>query len=217
MKVSNTSTVLYFGISGSGMSTTTHQIFIDTDNNSSTGFQDTRFTSSGANYMIENSNLYQSTGTGWAWTGVTATIVSSKNATATELSINRSALGTLASTIRVAFLDLNASYVLQSQLPATGNAYASYTLGSGRFATEEMSSDMELVAYPNPVSSRYLNVESSEEIGELTMFNLNGVIVHRDDKSSNKKVVDTEGMVKGMYFLKARMVRGVRIVKVIVE
>ncbi len=77
-------------------------------------------------------------------------------------SINRSALGTLASTIRVAFLDLNASYVLQSQLPVTGNAYASYTLGTvGRMATEEISSDIDLIAYPNPVSSRYLNVESS--------------------------------------------------------
>lgn len=217
MKVSNNATLLYFAISGSGLSTTTHQIFIDTDNNAATGFQDTRFTSSGANYMIENGNLYQSTGTGWAWTGVTATIQSSKNASATELSINRSALGTLASTIRVAFLDLNSGYVLQSKLPSTGG-YASYTIGTGgRVATEGTVSDVDLIAYPNPVSDRYLNVESSEEILELTMLNLSGVVVHHDDKPSYKKTVDTHGMVKGMYLLKARVSRGVRVIKVVRE
>ncbi len=53
-----------------------------------------------------------------------------------------------------------------------------------------------------------------EEISELTMMNLSGVIVHRDHKPSNKKLIDTQGMVKGMYFLKARVPRGVRVVKV---
>jgi hypothetical protein len=217
MKISNTSTLLYFGIAGSAMNTN-YQFFIDTDNNAATGFQDTRFTSSGANYMIENGNLFQSTGTGWSWTGVTATIVVSKNASVTELSINRSALGTLASTIRAGYLDLNASFVLQSKLPSTGG-YAAYTLGTGaRVATGEESTSAQLKAYPNPVSSRYLNVESSEEIQRLSMVSLDGIEVHTDNQPSLKKVIDTNGMAKGMYVLKAVMLKGeVSVIKVMIE
>jgi hypothetical protein len=222
IKVSSTATNLYFGIAGSGMSTTHYEIFIDTDNNAATGFQDTRFTSSGANYMIENGALYQSTGTGWSWTGVTATIVVSKNASVTEISINRSALGTLASTIRVAYFDLNTSFVMQSKLPATGG-YAPFVLGSARLASNadelqiinEEASDSFMV-YPNPASGQYLAVESDEIIKELSVHAVNGMRIHFDAVSDKKKTIETSEWSKGVYILKAVTVPGrIRIVKVI--
>ncbi len=95
MKVFDDATKVYFGVSGSALNVN-HQIFIDADNNSATGYQDTRFTTSGANFMIENGSLYQSTGTGWAWTLVaagTANVVVSKNASAVELKFRQSRIG----------------------------------------------------------------------------------------------------------------------------
>ncbi|WP_194892991.1 spherulation-specific family 4 protein [Catenulispora pinisilvae] len=49
-----------------------HHVFIDTDNNQSTGFQLPAPSTSalGADYMIENNTLYQSLSSGWSWTPV---------------------------------------------------------------------------------------------------------------------------------------------------
>jgi endo-alpha-1,4-polygalactosaminidase (GH114 family) len=208
LKVYNNSTTLYFGVSGSGMSTTHHQIFIDKDNNAATGFQDTRFTSSGADYMIENGGLFQSTGTGWAWSGVTATIQQSKNASATELSINRSALVSMGSTIRVAYLDLNSSFVLQSQLPASG-AYASYTIGTGgRQSTHVISLDEDgmseewISAYPNPVTKKQLTVRSEKTLREMRIIHSNGTEVFSKSLPEKEELIDTQNWASGLYMIK---------------
>lgn len=216
----STSSTLYIGVTGSGMSTTHYQVYIDSDNNSATGFQDTRFTSSGANYMIENGSLFQSTGTGWSWTGVAATIVASKNSTGFELSINRSAL-TLSSTIRLAFLDLNSGFALQSKLPATGG-YVNFTLGSGARvapAVEEeivLEETTELSTFPNPLVGDYLTIRSIEEIAELVAISVNGVKLYEDNKLSKEKSVDCKSWPKGMILLRAKTISGkVRSAKVI--
>lgn len=126
LKVFDDSEKLYFGISGSGMSSVNYQLFIDTDNNSSTGYQDARFTSSGAEYLLENGSLFVSTGSGWSWSGVSATVQQSKNSAVTEVSISKSDFSSLASTIRVAYGDI-VSWEFASKLPASGG-YASYAL-----------------------------------------------------------------------------------------
>ncbi|MBS4198200.1 DUF4832 domain-containing protein [Bacillus sp. FJAT-49732] len=42
-------------------------IFIDSDNNFETGYQGWEFKRTGADYLIQNGRLYESTGSGWAW------------------------------------------------------------------------------------------------------------------------------------------------------
>jgi hypothetical protein len=53
--------------------TTKNQIFINTDNNTTTGFNTPYWSSSGADYLLENGSLYRYSGTGgsnWGWTRV---------------------------------------------------------------------------------------------------------------------------------------------------
>lgn len=127
LKVTNNTTSLFFGIAGSGMDNTQYQIFLNTDNNTSTGYQDAAYSNSGADYLIENGALYRYTGSGgWSWTGVTATVSVNKSQSVTELSINRSAFTSLNSTIGISYKDMS-SWVTVSKLPASGG-YASYTL-----------------------------------------------------------------------------------------
>jgi hypothetical protein len=224
MKLYDNLTKVYFGISGSGLGTN-YQIFIDTDNNASTGFQDTRFTSSGANYMIENGSLFQSTSTGWAWTPIaagTSGIVASKNASVTELSVNKSALGTISTTIRAAYLDENASFVVQSKLPATGG-YAPYVMrNAARIKTgdelEIVSEETaeEFMVYPNPASGQFLIVKSNEVIKDLSVQTLSSVQIYSDVIPGQEKMIETAEWAKGVYILRAVTLGGkVRIVKVI--
>lgn len=127
LKVTNNTTSFFFGIAGSGMDNTQYQIFLNTDNNTATGYQDAAFTNSGADYLIENGLLYRYTGSGgWSWTAVTATVSVNKSQTVTELSINRSAFTSLSSTIGVSYKDMS-NWVTQSKLPASG-AYAAFVL-----------------------------------------------------------------------------------------
>lgn len=127
LKVTNNAQLLFFGVAGSGMDNTQYQIYIDSDNNAGTGYQDSQYGSSGADYLIENGLLYRYTGTGgWSWTAVTATVNASKSATVTELSINRSAFTALGPTIKVAYKDMT-NWVTQSKLPSSGS-YAAYSL-----------------------------------------------------------------------------------------
>lgn len=127
LKVTNNTTSLFFGIAGSGMDNTQYQIFLNTDNNTATGYQDAAFTNSGADYLIENGLLYRYTGSGgWSWTAVTATVSVNKSQTVTELSINRAAFTSINSTIGVSYKDMS-NWVTQSKLPASG-AYAAFVL-----------------------------------------------------------------------------------------
>ena len=127
LKVTNNAQSLFFGVSGSGMDNSQYQIFIDTDNNAGTGYQDSQYGSSGAEYLIENGLLYRYNGAGgWSWTAVSATINANKSGTVTELVINRSAFTSLGSTINVSYKDMT-NWVTQSKLPVSGS-YAVYTL-----------------------------------------------------------------------------------------
>lgn len=42
-------------------------LFIDSDNNPETGYQGWEYKRTGADYLVQNGNLYKSTNTGWAW------------------------------------------------------------------------------------------------------------------------------------------------------
>lgn len=130
LKVANDVQTLYFAVSGNGMDSVQYQIFLNTDNDASTGYKDsTIYNSSGADYLIENGLLYKYTSNGgWSWMAVNATTQVSKNSNVTELSINRSSFAFLASTITLAYKDM-INYVTQSKLPSN-EAYAKYNIAS---------------------------------------------------------------------------------------
>ena len=129
LQAANDSSKLYFLVQGSGMGTN-FDLFIDTDNNSATGYSDSRWTGDGFDYMIENSTLYKANGNGtsWSWTSQgTTSVVKSSSATVVEVSISRSAFTSLSQTIKIGFKDINSSWARRSNLPASG-APASYTI-----------------------------------------------------------------------------------------
>lgn len=127
LKVANNNQSLFFSVTGNGMDNTQYQIFINTDNNTSTGYQDNQYSASGADYLIENGLLYKYNGTGgWSWTAVSATINASKSSTITELGINSSAFTSLNTNITVCYKDMT-NWVTQSKLPS-GGGYAEYVL-----------------------------------------------------------------------------------------
>lgn len=154
MKVYDDGTYLYFGISGSALGPN-YQVLINTDNNTSTGFQHSSFTSSGADYYIENGNvgIYTGTGTSWSWNNV-GTAIASKNSTVCELRVAKSLLGSLGNQITLGYADINSSWAVVSKL-----GFSAYSLqNGGRLLSPDAeisigeSLDQEVNIYPNPYS-----------------------------------------------------------------
>jgi uncharacterized protein YjdB len=213
LKTYANASTLYFGVAGSGMSATDYQFFINADNNTATGYQDASFTSSGADYMIENGALYRSTGTGWNWTGATATIQVSKNSSVTELGVNRSAFTSpsLASTIKVAYKDI-VNWNTVSKLPSSGG-YTTYVFPGGRLDVSdngsEESNDMNTL-YPNPSNgnSVQLNFTVTEKAAvKLRTFDIHGrEVITMDlgvkDKGIYTHDIQTSSFTKGMYVIR---------------
>ena len=83
-----------------------HHVFIDSDDNQSTGFQlpSPSSTPLGADYMIENNILYRSLSHGWSWTPVSGVSPNmTHNGNVYSWSIPLSALGSSATTQRAVF------------------------------------------------------------------------------------------------------------------
>ncbi len=127
IKVTNDANYLYFCVQGENLGAY-YELFLDTDNNSSTGYVEGTWNSTGIDYMIENGTLYKSTGRSWAWSSLgTSNVFTSKNASVCELRIARSALTGLNSTIKIGFKDITSGWALACRLPATGTL-PTYTL-----------------------------------------------------------------------------------------
>jgi hypothetical protein len=116
--------------------------------------------------------------------------------------------------IRVGYLDLNSSFVLQSKLPATGG-YASYTIGTGaRQATadeivlEGESGEEWLSTYPNPITKRYFTIRSEKMLKQLSIVHADGVEVFSTSAPQQEDVIDTQGWSKGLYVVKAITANG---------
>lgn len=128
LKVYDDGTYLYFGVSGSGFGTH-YQIMLNTDNNTSTGFNHSLFTGNqGIDYHIEDGNLKRYTGTTNWWDDAiigTATQYMS-GTTVREVRIAKSLFTSLNSTIQVGFVDINSGWTAVSKL-----GFASFAVQSG--------------------------------------------------------------------------------------
>jgi uncharacterized protein YjdB len=235
LKVHANASTLYFGVAGSGMSATDYQIFINADNNTTTGYQDAGYTSSGADYMIENGNFYKSTAsnTGWNWTPATATLTFSKTSSVTELSVNRSAFSSpaLSTTIKVAYKDM-VNWATVSKLPSSGT-YATYTLpgGSGgarhgeaiEIVNETSGDDNSFSVYPNPNngSSVVVNfVVPHRSDVNLSIKDIHGreAVVKRlgiKERGSYSERIDTSSLSNGMYILNVMVGQKVKSIKLL--
>ncbi|NQX71365.1 DUF4832 domain-containing protein [Paenibacillus alba] len=98
-------------------------LFINSDNDPATGHQGWQYVHTGADYLIQNGNVYKSTGPGWVWAaaGAAETVISSTYAAAghsiMEAAIDMSSWNDVSSTVRVA-LGVGDSYAPQAQTAA---------------------------------------------------------------------------------------------------
>lgn len=122
MKAANDKDYLYLLIEGSMLNVKT-QIYVNTDNNNASGYKPSKWSSGGADYLIENGTLYQYTGSGsnWSWKKLAAlkSIAGyALNETLAEVAIPLKDLGiTDKNTIGIGVM-LNDSAA--TQLPASG-------------------------------------------------------------------------------------------------
>lgn len=78
---------LYIMVKGTGMNVSS-DFYINSDNNTSTGYRSPNWSASGADYLIENNQLYRYSGTGynWSWSNIgTASVI--KNDVMVEVSV----------------------------------------------------------------------------------------------------------------------------------
>ncbi|MEU8224127.1 DUF4832 domain-containing protein [Kribbella sp. NPDC048915] len=98
------------------------RVYVDTDRNPSTGYAQA---GTGADYLLENGNLYRHTGTGWSWTLVRAVSFGNSGGVA-QWTVERSDLGETAT-------PNDADLIFQTEAPLETSAKYThtYTGGSG--------------------------------------------------------------------------------------
>jgi len=95
--------------------------------------------------------------------------------------------------------------------------YLDITYGSEASLSMEAISDQELSMYPNPVKES-LDVTSKTEIKSIAIYNVNGVLVLKQNNIKSKKtILDVSPLFQGMYLIKITSIFGVQTVKKIVK
>ncbi|MFC7244118.1 fibronectin type III domain-containing protein [Catellatospora aurea] len=128
VSVANNATNLYLLTRGTGLNVF-GQFFLNTDNNTGTGYNATGWSNpSGADYMLENGNLYRHAGGGWAWTSLGA-VTFVRNDTVVEAAIPLSTLGlSPGAQLRSGYLKNNST---TDRLPAASGTFPVVTLLNG--------------------------------------------------------------------------------------
>ncbi len=122
LKVTSDEDYIYLCAQGSNLGPN-GQFFINSDNNSATGYVNGIWTNSGCDYLIESGYLYShpANSNDWSWTNLGSTGVTvSSNSTIYEVKIKKTSMTNLGGTIRVGFQDLNSSWGFVSSLPVSG-------------------------------------------------------------------------------------------------
>jgi hypothetical protein len=122
LKIKETTDKFYFLAEGNNIGVN-YDLFLNTDNNASTGYKFWNFSNGGIDFMIETGGeLYQSLDGGWPSTYVgSAGINAFNNSNVIEIEVPKSSLGSLSDTITMGIIDMNETWDRQSQLPESGN------------------------------------------------------------------------------------------------
>ncbi|WP_421876726.1 Ig-like domain-containing protein [Marinoscillum sp.] len=174
LKAYDDGTYLYFGVSGSGLGAH-YQVYLNTDNNSSSGLQHWDFGSSGADYYIEDGNVAEYTGDGstWSWSNVGSATHYMSGSTVREVRVAKSLLGSLSSTITVGFTDINSSWSVVSTLGFSSFSTSGSRLGAA--GDEILLMQPEVKIYPNPVEERLLvDLQGISGLAEITVHSMDG-------------------------------------------
>lgn len=177
-QATNDSTNISYSFSYTG-SFTNYRVYIDTDQSSGTGFIANGI---GADYLLEDANLYSYSGTGggWGWTWLTAATYTNVSAVA-SWTIARSDIGETA--------DPNAAdLIFQVEAPITSSAKYTHTYSSGgptatptpngpiynELATNDATNVYYSFSYTD-VSQTSFRVYIDTDQNSATGFNANGI------------------------------------------
>jgi serine protease AprX len=86
--------------------------------------------------------------------------------------------------------------------------YIDYGYGIPNFAlvldnilsVKETSVNSEIIIYPNPVKN-IINVESNNKIKNISIYNVNGILVKTINCDDNKISIDVNNFKEGLYFI----------------
>lgn len=204
LKVYDDGTYLYFGISGSGLGSH-YQVLLNSNNNSSSGYQHWSFSSSGADYYIEDGNVavYTGSGTDWSWSSVGSATHSMSGSTVREVRVAKSLISNLASTITVGFVDINSSWT-----PVSTLGFSSYSQGGSRLA-DELSFDLDeadngITVYPNPVQEYLIISLGDQQVGsDISIYDLNGrLVLTRTSQEPSVTIHRSELKTTGIHVLR---------------
>jgi hypothetical protein len=118
LRISSDSERLRFHVEGNGLGGY-YELFLNSDNDLATGQQTAPWTSTGADYMVENGRLYRFESNAWQDLGASS-VSSTANGTALDVAVAKSALVGLAPFFEVGFKDIATTWSLKSALPASG-------------------------------------------------------------------------------------------------
>jgi len=129
LKVTNDASTLYILVQGSNLNTGAYPDFlIDSDNNTSTGYTNSYWSTNGCDNLIENQYFYDHNTSGWSWTNQVTLSQYQRNSSVIELAVPLTTIGlTLGNTIKVGFMkDFSSTHLL----PDNGQSMPSYTITS---------------------------------------------------------------------------------------
>ena len=128
IKATNKNGKLYLMIDAPSIGENT-QVFLDTDNDSATGFQfgGDIWNQGGADYMIENNHLDKAkvNSSAWSWDYNIGAIETARSGDIVEMAIPTNLLANLGSTINIGFVNRDAEWNVKSAVPET--AMTAYT------------------------------------------------------------------------------------------
>ncbi|WP_082396047.1 fibronectin type III domain-containing protein [Olleya sp. ITB9] len=174
----------YIYILAQGTMNSNYIFFINTDNNTTTGYKNGLWSPEGSDYSIENGSLfeYSGSGTNWSWTlKGSSSITVVKNANMIELKVAKSAFPNLQNAIGIGLDIENSSWNTVGTLPASGTPLAYYILQDGgslnRVGIESNNASVIKGAYPNPFSAEGINIDittDSPKENSVTIFSIYG-------------------------------------------
>ena len=191
MKVTDTPTHLHFIIEQENMGENT-QIFIDTDNDASTGMQffGGDWGNAGVDYMIENRELFKSRNADfWSWDTNIAPITYLRKGNVIEFSIRKSDLHNLGDKINVGLVNRDANWnIIGDTFPK--NSLAGYTLQATR-----------VVQLPEEVRAALCDTPNQLQKTSLVSFK-DGIEIN-GKRYFSELVNDVDGVTNDEYRLKA--------------
>lgn len=142
LKISDNQTDFFMLIKANTIGENT-QFYIDSDNNSSTGFDNAN---GGIDFLLENANLYKFTGINgnhWSWDLVDTSIAQVKNQNVVELSIPKVAFGTLVNSFKLSFSSLDKNWNQLYTLPTSVKEYSFQGSGTTNHAPDAVEDAVE--------------------------------------------------------------------------